>query len=208
MTSGNVASASRPEPATRQWGKTVQTQAQILAAAEEVFVEHGYTAATISDVIDRAGSSVGSIYHHFGGKAELFLALWTDYTHRRERDAADAVAKARREGVTEPIELFETGGTAYLRGIWRSRKVMAIFWSGDGPPGFETLRRERTQDWIAHNVKLLGLGKTVEDHFIAAVFTAIMGEAARSIIACSRAKQADAISDEALRIARIVSEYR
>lgn len=192
----------------RRWGKTAQTQADILEAAVAVFVERGYTHATIADVIDRAGSSVGSIYHHFGGKAELFQALWTNHTQELERAAAVAVATAREDGVSTPIDLFEAGGAAYLHTIWRNRRIARIFWVGDGPPGFELLRRERGQAWIASNSKLLGLTGSLEDRFVAAVFTAIMGEAARTVIGCARVKQADAIIDEALRIARAVAESR
>jgi AcrR family transcriptional regulator len=61
-----------------QWTRTAATQRTLLDAAAEVFVEHGFTNASISDIVSRAGSSVGSLYHHFGGKTELFLALWND----------------------------------------------------------------------------------------------------------------------------------
>ena len=59
-----------------QWGRTAQTQRALLDAAREVFTRQGFAEASIADVVERAGSSVGSLYHHFGGKSELFLALW------------------------------------------------------------------------------------------------------------------------------------
>ncbi|WP_153504050.1 TetR/AcrR family transcriptional regulator [Cumulibacter manganitolerans] len=192
----------------RRWGKTAQTQADILDAAVAVFAERGYTTATIADVIERAGSSVGSIYHHFGGKAELFHALWAEHTQGLERSAAEAVAKAREDGVSTPIALFEAGGAAYLRAVWRDRRVARIFWTGDAPPGFEVLRRQRGQAWIENNLKLLGLAGSLEDRFVAAVFTAIMGEAARTVIGCARSKQAEAIIAEAVRVSRAVAESR
>jgi AcrR family transcriptional regulator len=42
----------------------------------EVFCEVGFAGASIAAIVERAGSSVGSVYHHFGGKAELSLAEW------------------------------------------------------------------------------------------------------------------------------------
>jgi len=198
----------RPETTGRKWGKTAQTQATILDAAETVFIERCYTNATISEVTERSGASVGSIYHHFGGKAELFYALWTNHTRELERAATSAVAAARQDGVQEPIDLFEAGGAAYLRRVWRNRRVAAIFWTGDGPAGFELLRRERGQEWIAHNMKVLGLGRSTQGRFVATVYTAIMGEAARTIAQCARSKQADAIAAEALRIARLIGTNR
>ena len=58
-----------------QWSRTAQTQRALLDAARAVFTERGFSDASIADVVERAGSSVGSLYHHFGGKSELFLAL-------------------------------------------------------------------------------------------------------------------------------------
>ena len=43
-------------------------------------------------MVERAGSSVGSLYHHFGGKSELFIALWQEYTQAQEAAASEAVA--------------------------------------------------------------------------------------------------------------------
>ena len=61
-----------------QWARTAETQRALLDAAREVFTEQGFADASIADVVERAGSSVGSLYHHFGGKSELFIALWQD----------------------------------------------------------------------------------------------------------------------------------
>lgn len=54
----------------------MSTPAAILDAALDAFDEKGYAAATIEDVRTRSGASVGSIYHHFGGKEQLAAALY------------------------------------------------------------------------------------------------------------------------------------
>jgi len=81
-----------------QWSRTAHTQRALLDAAREVFAEQGFAAASIADVVDRAGSSVGSLYHHFGGKSELFLALWQEHQLAHEKAASEAVALARKGG--------------------------------------------------------------------------------------------------------------
>ena len=48
---------------------------QLLAAAQEVFVTHGYHAAAMDDIADRAGVSKPVLYQHFPGKLDLYLAL-------------------------------------------------------------------------------------------------------------------------------------
>src|SRR5690242_4534718 len=89
-----------------QWARTAETQRALLDAARAVFTEQGFADASIADVVERAGSSVGSLYHHFGGKSELFIALWQDYQQAQEADASEAVARARKAGVTDSFELF------------------------------------------------------------------------------------------------------
>ena len=48
---------------------------QLLAAAQQIFVTHGYHAAAMDDIADRAGVSKPVLYQHFPGKLELYLAL-------------------------------------------------------------------------------------------------------------------------------------
>ena len=48
---------------------------QLLAAAQQVFVAHGYHAAAMDDIAERAGVSKPVLYQHFPGKLELYLAL-------------------------------------------------------------------------------------------------------------------------------------
>lgn len=47
----------------------------LLAAAAEIFFEHGYAATSIDAIIERAGGSKRNIYNEFGNKEGLFAAL-------------------------------------------------------------------------------------------------------------------------------------
>lgn len=192
-----MAATDTSRPAGRRWAKTEETRRQLLDAAAEVFVEHGYTAAGISDIVNRAGSSVGSVYHHFGGKAELYFALWDEYVGRLARAAADAVARVRESGDDDPLAQFEAGMMAYLDAGWRDRRLYPIFYSGDAPPEFETLRRDRTQEWVRRNLIILGLGQSVEDRLTVGSLTSIVGEAARVSAGCGTAAQAKRVARHA-----------
>jgi AcrR family transcriptional regulator len=50
-------------------------RAQLLQAAQEVFVAQGFHAAAMDEIADRAGVSKPVLYQHFPGKRELYLAL-------------------------------------------------------------------------------------------------------------------------------------
>jgi AcrR family transcriptional regulator len=64
-----------------------------MAAAQEVFVAHGYHAAAMDDIADRAGVSKPVLYQHFPGKLELYLALLDKHTAELVDALRTAMAK-------------------------------------------------------------------------------------------------------------------
>jgi AcrR family transcriptional regulator len=174
----------------------------MLEAAREVFTERGFADASVSDVVERAGSSVGSLYHHFGGKAELFLALWEDHQATLEEAASAAVAALREAGETNPLELFIAGAQAFLEGSWQRRDLVRLLMDGDGPPGFELMRRTRTREWVRQNAVLLGARTDPVDRVTVTVLTTVIGEAGREVAACETKAEADRVSAAAIRLIR------
>jgi AcrR family transcriptional regulator len=57
------------------------TKVLVLEAAARVFLEHGFSAASMDQVRQEAGVSNGSLYHHYPTKAKLADALYA-YTLR------------------------------------------------------------------------------------------------------------------------------
>jgi AcrR family transcriptional regulator len=191
-----------PASGAWQWSRTAQTQRALLDAARQVFTERGFSDASIADIVDRAGSSVGSLYHHFGGKSELYLALWQEHQMAHEEAASKAVAEARKRGVTDPEQLFETGARAFLHGSWERRDLTLLFSSGDAPPGFEVMRRQRGRDWIGQNDSLLPLTDAPVDRVYAAILTSLIGEGAYEVAAAKSRRQAERIVDAVIEYAR------
>jgi AcrR family transcriptional regulator len=62
----NFSRTRLPRPARRT---------QLLGAAREVFVAHGYHAAAMDDIAECAGVSKPVLYQHFPGKLDLYMAL-------------------------------------------------------------------------------------------------------------------------------------
>jgi AcrR family transcriptional regulator len=185
-----------------QWSRTAQTQRALLDTARQVFTERGFSDSSIADIVERAGSSVGSLYHHFGGKSELFIALWQEHQHAHEEAASKAVAEAKSKGITDPGQLFETGARAFLHGSWQRRDLALLFSSGDVPPGFEVMRRRRGREWIGQNDSLLRLTDRPEDRVYAAILTSLIGEGAYEVAAAKSRRQAEKIIDAVIEYAR------
>lgn len=166
-----------------------------LEAARTVFGERGFAEASVAEVVERAGASVGSLYHHFGGKSELFLAVWDDHRLAQQEVAARAVSAARRAGRIDPFDLFLVGSRAFLEATWPSRDLIAMFMDGDTPPGFHHVQRQSTRNWIEKNFRLLRAENLPVNRVIVYLLTTFTGEARREIAAAKNAHEAQELVD-------------
>ena len=70
------------------------TRRRLLDAAADVFGDQGFRAASLTDVADRAGYTIGAVYSNFASKDELFHALMGE----RLRMTEEGLAAAFRDG--------------------------------------------------------------------------------------------------------------
>ena len=104
-----------PRPARRR---------QLLSAAQEVFVAHGYHAAAMDDIAERAGVSKPVLYQHFPGKLELYLALLDQHADALVAAVRAALASTtdNRQRVAASVEAyfdFVDGGDTDREGAFR-----------------------------------------------------------------------------------------
>lgn len=76
-------------------GKGDRSRRRILAAAEDVFAEFGFHAASIVKITEAAGVAQGTFYLYFGSKQAIFEELLLDLNHRVRRAMAEGAAGAR-----------------------------------------------------------------------------------------------------------------
>jgi AcrR family transcriptional regulator len=67
---------------------------ELLSAAAEVFSRRGFHDASIDAVAERAGYSKGSVYWHFAGKDDLFLALVEEHVDGPMREMIELLRSA------------------------------------------------------------------------------------------------------------------
>jgi AcrR family transcriptional regulator len=65
----------------------------ILSAALECFTERGFSATTVEEIRKRSGASIGSIYHHFGGKEGLAAELYVEGLRGSQAGFLDALER-------------------------------------------------------------------------------------------------------------------
>ncbi len=106
--------AYRPTPRTE--ARRLETRERIVSAARELIAHGGYAEARVAAVADRAGVATGSVYRHFGSKAELFAEVFRRVS-QGEVDALVAAADAgsRRPAAERIADAFETFARRAMR---------------------------------------------------------------------------------------------
>jgi AcrR family transcriptional regulator len=176
----------------RRWARSDDTQQRILDGAIHAFGEHGFAAATIGDVVDVSGASIGSIYHHFGGKSELFLAI-------HERLTIAVGQRISAAGHTATLATFETQARGYLEAIWTNRRIAAVLASDDVPPGYDRIRRESMRAWFHDWLGMLDIDTTASGALLMRVLIAVLIESASLVMTCADDDEATSVIDAAIR---------
>jgi AcrR family transcriptional regulator len=176
------------------------TRTALLAAAREVFTTEGYARAGVTDIVNRAGASVGSLYHHFSGKAELYLALFEELSSECAERTQRAVRRARDTGVTDSKQLFLAGAREYLDVCVEQRELFRLFVAGDSPPGFDFVRRQRTADWLSMNTEFFVRSGEPLDEAVAIVMTGALALCAAELSLSADAARMRKIADGVIEV--------
>src|ERR1700756_1101414 len=182
----------------RRWAKTGATQQRILDAATEVFATRGFSAATMADVVAGSGASIGSIYHHFGGKNELFLAIFEQMANAVDRHIERAMEQEGEDA--DPRRIFELHVRAYLEAMWENRRLARVLTSGDTPAGFEVVRRDRMQAAFRSWMAVLELDKSMRGQVLSGVLVATMAESSLMVARCENPDDVAAITDATIEL--------
>lgn len=92
-----------------QADKSEATQNRIIEIARSVFAREGFAGASLSEIVASANVTTGAVYHHFGGKKGLFVAV----AEHVEREILDQVSQSSGEDVS-PWDALENGLLATL----------------------------------------------------------------------------------------------
>ena len=87
---------------------------QLYEAALDEFSEKSWAQASLNDILKRAGMSKGSLYHHFGDKFGLYLALM------------DVISKKKFEFFMPRLQGLSPGGDFFHTVKLISREMMAF----------------------------------------------------------------------------------
>lgn len=114
--SGQACKTRGPSPL-----KTEKTRETIIKAALDVFIEHGFADARISDISKRAGVAKGSVYNYFQTKERLFESVLHEFiaTARIElqeghRQPGESIKQYLKRVLLPVIKTLESSGRAHI----------------------------------------------------------------------------------------------
>ena len=161
--------------------KSSDLRSDILAAAQQVFTERGYAAASTREIAERANAAEPLIFRHFEKKSKLFAAAVFDPIERT-LDEHLGELRAMYNSPRNPVEGMRTYvevilGTirhnkrlfiAYLNAITFHAEDFAQSEGSHAPPSFQArlVYLERTSSEIQGNSQLVILDRHFETRLI------------------------------------------
>jgi AcrR family transcriptional regulator len=129
-----VAEADRPN--LRSQAKR-RTREKILAAARQLFAEHGYEASTIRDIAKTAGMSTGAVFASFTDKSDLFTEIAE--TEQADLHQAMRLAIGDLTGKAAILAMLDAATRHQANSIALVQAVMSALWT----PGLAEKARRR-----------------------------------------------------------------
>jgi TetR/AcrR family transcriptional regulator, cholesterol catabolism regulator len=125
------------------------TKARIVAAATELFAEHGFHGTGVAEIGAVAGVQRGALYYHIGSKEELLFEVLRSHVE-------EALAEAERIAASSlpPVEKLRALIAAHVLTIARRRAEVAIYIRdqdtliGDRAAQLQRLRNRVEDAWL------------------------------------------------------------
>jgi len=128
---------------------------ELFDAALSLFAEKGFQGTSIRDLAGACNTSISNLYHHFGSKEGLLVAILDRYSG----ELLEALREASRE-TTDPLESFKALLATHVRMAWtRTREGKISFQDEEHltPEGRDQSRKIQRQILEIYRQHLLAL---------------------------------------------------
>ena len=138
----NVARKENETARRTQAERTEATRTALIAAARPLFAQRGYSAVGTEEIARAAGVTRGALYHHFGGKRELFEAVYEQI----EIELAERIAAGALEAnAASPLEAMKAGAEMFLLASTEPETQQVVLLDGPAVLGWDRWREIATE---------------------------------------------------------------
>lgn len=122
---------------------------RILRSAKEIFLEQGYKKATIRQIVERSGLLIGSIYHFFENKEDIFGQLFLNVF-----DRCDNLICSRFGAETRPEERLALMCAVMLQAADRDANICELYYEGLTLPTISEQYALHFERWLFENLQI------------------------------------------------------
>jgi AcrR family transcriptional regulator len=157
--------------------KGAETRARLLDAAKQIFEEHGFLDARISDIAERAQLSHGSFYHYFDSKEQIFREVAEAVDEQLSAPLESVIFDARSSAT--PQERIREAMRRHLESYRTEARIMGVIEQvaryDDHVKALRTARHRQYVDQIAESIRHLQRRGMVDPELEPAIAIAALG---------------------------------
>jgi len=117
--------------------RSESTRRALVEAARPLFAARGYAGVGTEEIVRSAGVTRGALYHHFGGKRDLFEAVYEQV----EADLAERIAAgALAANAESPLEAMRAGAEMFLQACTEPEAQQIALLDGPAVLGWDRWR--------------------------------------------------------------------
>lgn len=154
---------------TKRKEKSRQIRENILAVSRRLFIEQGYSATTIRQILVEADITTGTLYHFFKDKEDIFLELAEDHLSDTEILLKSLLPENRDSALVYALEMslmftavvrYDNIAELYLN-MYQSWRVLDMICRNHGKINrqlFEKYRKGKSDEWwYVHSLAISGI---------------------------------------------------
>jgi AcrR family transcriptional regulator len=113
------------------------TRGALIEAARPLFAERGYAGVSAEEIVGAAGVTRGALYHHFGGKRDLFEAVYERVESELSRRIAEGAIAAN---AADPLAAMRAGAEQFLHAATEPEAQRIVLLDGPAVLGWDRWR--------------------------------------------------------------------
>jgi AcrR family transcriptional regulator len=125
-------------------------RAEILEHAEKIFSAKGFHETTMAEIADASGFSIGSLYHFFSGKAELYSVMVMEKVHLMYAEIENTAS--REQTIRGKITALVLSHFEYVEHHIDFYRLLVGHESGLRSEGLKNLRESIVEEHLKHVV--------------------------------------------------------
>ncbi len=140
-----------PRVPSRRQQYSAATRRALIDMGEQLFTEHGYSAASLDAIVAGAEVTKGALYHHFSGKQALFEAVFERVESEASRTIQDAL-----KGHDDPWAKALAGLRAFLEVVQEPGYRRIVILEGPAVLGYARYREQEERSTFANVLDIVG----------------------------------------------------